>query len=296
MRRSAVIKVCIHLIFLAMIVALAACGPREQPAVKPRPLKIGWSAWTGWYPMAIAAERQLFAKHGVDVQPIFYQNYLEVLADLGSGKIDGAFCGLYEALKANIPDVKVVLITDYSDGAEGLVVTPDIRTPRDLKGKRVGIQGALSGSEFLVTTYLRRHNMPPKEITFVNVPPDEVLARMPRDIQGGYTWDPFLSQARARGYRLLFTTADMKGLVFDVVAFHGAVTKSRGDQIRRFITAWFEAQRYWEENPDGAAGIIARVTGLKKEEITREGYRFFSLQDNQQAGQPGNDFRSIYHT
>jgi len=277
-----------------MIASGAACGPGEKPAA--RPLKIGWSAWTGWYPMAIAQERKLFEKHGVNVQPIFYRNYMEVLADLGSGKTDGCFTGLYEALKANITDLKVVLITDYSDGAEGLVVTRDIRSPKDLKGKRVGIQGALSGSEFLVVTFLRRHNLQPGDITFVNVSPDAVLEEMPHRIHGGYTWDPYLAQARAKGHRLLFTTADMMGMVVDVVAFHGAVAKTRGGDIRRFISAWFEAQRYWEEHPDEAADIIARVTGVKKEEITREGCRFFSLRDNLEAFRPGGDHRSIYHT
>lgn len=281
---------------LAAAILLVSCTTVETPPAGKRPLKVGWTTWTGWYPMAIAQELKLFEKHGVAVEPILYNNYTEVLPDISSGKLDGGFSGLYEVLKANISDIKVVLATDYSDGAEGLVVIGSIRKPRDLKGKRIGIQGAMSGSEFLITTFLRKHRIEPRDLTFLNVSPEAVLDRMPVHIQGGYTWDPFLSQAIKKGYRLMFTTADMKGMVVDVVAFQGNIVKSRGDDLRKFVSAWFEAEEYWRRHPDDAARIIAKVTGLKREEIKRDGCRIFTREDNLRTFKPGEDFSSIYYT
>lgn len=281
-----------------VLILAVLTGCTSQPTQQPirRPLNVGWFLWNGWYPMAIAQELKLFEKHGVRVNPILYKSYTDILPDLGGGKLDGGFSGMYETLKSNIPNLKIVLVTDHSNGAEGLISLPSIHTTRDLIGKKVGYQGALSGSEFLITTYLRKNSVDPKDITMLTLSTENVLDRMPEEIQAGYAWDPFLAQARKRGYNLLFTTADMPGLIVDIVAFHGSVVRERPEDIRKFNNAWFEAVEFWKKHPREATGMIARVTGLKPEEITDEGCRLFSRQDNLSTFRPGTDYSSVYYT
>lgn len=142
------------LVMAATVVLAPGCSQAPKKA-DPKPLRVGWFLWPGWYPIVIAKEKGFFDKHGVRVEPILYEAYTDIFSDFAAAKIDAAHGGLYELLKSNVPGMKVVLVTDYSEGAEGLVVTPDINTPADLAGKRIGIQGALSGSEFIITTLLR---------------------------------------------------------------------------------------------------------------------------------------------
>ncbi len=279
----------------AFLFASVGCGKAGAPDGE-RPLAVGWALWTGWYPMAIAQELKLFEKHGVAVKPILYKDYTEILPDLGSGKLDAGFSGMYETLKANIPGIKIVLVTDHSEGAEGLIVAPNIKSAQDLRGARIGIQGALSGSEFLITTYLRRFGILPRDLIMLNVAPEHVLDHMPERIQGGYTWDPYLTQAKTRGFRLLFTTADMPGLIVDIVAFKGGIAKERPDDIRKFTEAWFEAIEYWKREPSIASGMIVKVTGLKPEEVTTAGCRIFNRQENLDTFKPGNSYESIFFT
>lgn len=287
-------KKTIFLVGMAFLIAFSSCEKKAPPP--PPPLNVGWFLWNGWYPMAIAQELKLFEKHGVALNPILYKSYTDILPDLSSGKLDGGFGGMYEILKSNIPHLKIVLVTDHSDGAEGLVVLPSITVPQDLKGKRIGFQGALSGSEFLVTTFLRNFGLSRNDVTLLSVPPETVLDRIPDYLDGGYTWDPFLAKAQQKGYRCLFTTADMPGLIVDVVAFHGRVARERPQDIKKFNAAWFEAIEFWRTHPPEATAMIARVTGLKPEEITTQGCRLFNLQDNLTTFQAGDDYRSIRFT
>lgn len=273
------------------------CGSHNNQNLKQsKPIKIGWSLWSGWYPMAIAQELKLFEKHGANIQPILYTNYMDIFPDLASGKIDAGFSGLYEILKSNIPNIKVVLITDHSNGAEGLFVIPQIKEPTQLKGKRIGIQGQLSGSEFVVNTYLRKYGLSRSDIIIVDIPPEEVLNNIPDNIDGGYTWDPFLSEAVKKGNNLLFTTADMKGLVIDVVAFQGLIANERPNDIKGFIDAWFEAIDFWLKEPDKARDIIIKVTGVKPEEVSLKGCQIFNRNDNIAAFNKSNQKESIYAT
>ena len=276
------------LLILPLLLACPGCAP-EEPARPARPeLRIGWYLWPGWYPMAIAQDRGLFAKHGVQVKPVLYASYTSIFSDYAAGVLDGGFGGLYELLKINVPGMKVVLVTDTSDGAEGLVALPSIRTPQELAGKRIGIQGGLTGSEFMVTTMLRRIGLSRADVTFVHVEPESVLEQMPGKIHAGYTWDPYLTKAVAEGNHILFTTADIPGMIPDVLALQGRIASERPDEVRALLRAWFEAVEFWRSNPEEAADSIARVTGLKKEDITLKGCRQYSLADNQTAFAPAD--------
>lgn len=286
--------------FLTLILLaawLVSCaGPQSSSSTPQRqPLKVAWSLWSGWYPIIIAQELDLFAKHGAAIEPVFYESYpSSVFPDFASGQVDGMLAGLYEVLKANIPAARVVMITDNSDGAEGIVVAPEIHTPADLAGKRVGTQGAIG--EFITITLLRTNGLSPNDVLMVDVAPEQVLEQLPDKIQAGYTWDPYLSQAKAQGYHILYTTADTPGMVPDVVVFHGSVLQQRPEDVRGFIAAWFEAQEYWLAHPAEGNAIIARVTGLKAEEISLTGCKLFNRQDNLNAFTPGYDTTSLYFT
>lgn len=271
-------------LLILFLTLLVACSEEKAPPRVDKPeLRIGWYLWPGWYPMAIAIDRDLFVKQGLRVKPTLYSSYTKIFNDFTAGQLDMCFGGLYELLKINRSDMRVVLVTDTSDGAEGLVVLPSITSPAGLAGARIGIQGGLSGSEFIITSMLRRNGLTRSDVTFVHVEPEMVLEQMGEKIQGGYTWDPYLSKSVGKGYRILFTTADTPGMIPDVVAVHGRVLKNREEEMRAFLRAWFEAVEWWRNHPQEAAASIARVTGLQESEISLQGCRLFSLEDNHAA-------------
>lgn len=273
---------------------VAGCIGDEPPP--QRPLRVGWYRWVGWYPTAIMESRGLLAKHGANVETILYDSYGDLLSDLGSGKLDACFGGLYEVLRSGIPDVRVTLATDYSAGAEGLVVVPEIATPADLKGKRIGIQGGGSGSEYVITTLLRSHGMIPSDLILVDLAPEHILAEMPGNVQGGYTWEPYLGEAQARGYKVLFSTAEVPGLIVDVVAFRGEAVRDRRKDVQGFHAAWFEAQAYWASHPAAAAELISARIGAEVPSGPPEGCRLLDLQANREAFVPAPTFASLHHS
>ncbi|WP_320172188.1 ABC transporter substrate-binding protein [Maridesulfovibrio sp.] len=277
MRRMIVFFILVACVFA--MAATCACN-REKPVRQERVLRVGWFPWTGWYPVVIADRKGFFKKHGVSVELIRYNTYVDIFSDFAASRIDVAHGGLYELLKSDIPDMKIVLATDYSEGAEGLVVTPEINSPADLAGKRIGIQGALSGSEFIITTLLRWYGLSRIDLTLVDVGPEIVLETMPERIQGGYTWEPFLSKAKEKGYKILFTTADTPGMVPDVIAFQGKVVRSRPESVQAFVDAWFEAQEYWLTHREECDPIIAEAAGLGNSTISVEGCRLLSREGN----------------
>lgn len=287
-----------NLVIGLLICLLAACTSAPVATPEPiTPLKIGWYLWPGWYPHWIAEKQGMFAEHNIPVETTSYDIYLDMLPDFASGSIDGMYVGLYEALSVNnISPVTVVLVTDHSDGAEGLVVKEGINSVEDLRGKTIGLKSNSIG-EFFVLTVLQQHGMTVDDVRIVDIDPEKVPENLPTTIDAGYTWEPYISELTAQGSSLLVSTADLPGLIPDTLVFRSQVVEERPEDVQNFVNAWFQAMSYWQNNPDEGNAIIAEAIGLTPEEISLAGVRLVSLEENHQGAlTPGDEPFSLYYT
>jgi NitT/TauT family transport system substrate-binding protein len=284
----------IHLLAVAALL-LAACG-LATPTPSSRPLRVAWLTWPGFYPMAIAVEQGLFAKHGLAVEPVFYTVLSDIYPDFAAGKLDGALIPLGDLLPLVKDDnARAVLVIDNSAGADQIIATADVASPADLKGKRIGVNFG-SFAELFVRQMLEANQLTPEQVTLMDVDPEMVPEAMPDSIQAGYTYEPYTSQAMTQGHHVIFSSAETPGLIPDVLALRAMVIAERPEDVRRFITAWFEAVQFWQAHPDESAQMIARQTGLRPEEVSTEGVRLFDLELNRRAFRPGSDESSLYFT
>jgi len=283
--------------FLSILVIaafiLSACGASVE---KNPPLKVGWSLWPGWYPLVIAEEQGLFEKHGVEVELAFYPLYGQTLAELDSSKIDAGGLVVGDALPlATEGKVKIVLITDNSNGGDSIMASADITSPADLRGKRIGV-GLGTFGEVLVREMLKRNNISLRDVTLVNVAPEELPAALGKTVDAGHTYEPYTSEALQNGYTTAFSSAETPGLIPDVFIFRSKVATERPEDVRAFIAAFFEAQEWWAAHPEEAASLIAQATGLTPEEISSEGLKLFNRSDNASAFKTGVNTTSIFFT
>jgi len=283
-------------VFMLFSLLLSACsGTQQQAQVRP-PLRIAWALWPGWYPLVLADQKGFFTEHGIEVEIIYYNSQTEVNSAVASGVVDGGFMVLNDTLLDAVSEnAKVVLLTDNSDGGDQIVSATDILNADDLRGKRIGTKRGSFG-EFFVREMLEQKGISTSDLTFINVGPDEVTESIPTVIDIGHTWEPYTSEALAKGFKVIFTSADTPGLIVDTLAFRKPVIAERPEDIKAFIAAWFEALQYWQSNPEESNAIIAAATGQKVEDISTEGIKLFGLQENLNAFKPGSDTTSVYFT
>ena len=109
-------------------------------------------------PLWIAHEQKFFAKYGVDSAVILVRQIQIMVSGLGTGEIDIALTSGSTLLGAAAGglDAKMVAALNAKVTYD-LVAAPGIKTPKDLRGKRFGIQafggglwmGAMLGFEYL---------------------------------------------------------------------------------------------------------------------------------------------------
>jgi len=85
-----------------------------------------------------------------------------------------------------------------------------------------------SFAEFFVLTVLKSHGLSAADIRLVDTDAAELPAKLKSgEVDAGHTWEPFVTQAKDEGARVLFTSAATPGLIQDVVAVRGEVLGER---------------------------------------------------------------------
>jgi NitT/TauT family transport system substrate-binding protein len=276
---------------------LISCGGFSSVKPEYHPLKIAYTDWPGDYILFLADELGFFNQYNVDVLPIHYNSFNDEIPDLAIGKIDGLNIVPIDLLPiVQNNDIRVIMVTGCSNGADQIVASTDIDSIAALRGKRIGASMGTDG-EFLVIEMLKRAGLSLADVTLVNISPDKVPYAIPELIDAGHTWEPYTTIATDLGQHIIFSSAETPGLLPDIFTVRLEVIQSRPDDIRNFVAAWLEATDWWLNNPTQGSQIIANRIGADPVDISFEGLKMSTAADNDSAfsDYPGVNPTSIHY-
>jgi NitT/TauT family transport system substrate-binding protein len=218
-----------------------------RPALSADTLKIGYSDWPGYTAFEIAVQKGWFKDAGVDVQMVWF-DYGPSIDAFAAGKIDADCIVASDAMGAGATGAasKFIAIIDYSEGSDMIIGKPGINSIKDLKGQKVAVELGLV-EHFLLLEGLKRNGLSQSDVTLVNTPTNN----MPQTLASGQVaavgaWYPISSQAlvSAPGSKRLFTSADAKGLIYDVLAVNPASLASHHDDWIKVAAIYYKCVAY----------------------------------------------------
>jgi NitT/TauT family transport system substrate-binding protein len=194
-------------IVAATLFAAAAHGQETK-------VTLAISGWTGFAPLTLAKEAGLFKKQGLDVTIKKIPQKDRHLA-IASGDVQCAATTVETWIAWNAAGVATTQIfqLDKSFGADGMVVKPSIASIKDLKGKTIAADAPGTATYFTLAWMLKKNGMSIKDVKVVNLSPQAAANAMiagNTDIDGGMTYEPFLSAVRAKpeAGKIIATTLD----------------------------------------------------------------------------------------
>ena len=114
-------------------------------------------------PLWLAQRQNLFAKYGVKSRSVWVRSNPTQIATLASGETQIAYGGATTALAAAVGGKDLMIIASLSSRENlDLVARPGIANPRDLRGKRFGIQSIGGGVWKTATVWLEHFGMDEK--------------------------------------------------------------------------------------------------------------------------------------
>jgi NitT/TauT family transport system substrate-binding protein len=286
-------------LIIVLAIAVAACGgdskkSSDATAASGPAIKLGFSAWPGWFPWQVAEEKGFFAKAGVKVDLKWFEGYLDSLNALAAGQLDANTQTLNDTISSVAGGVEevIVLVNDNSTGNDQIIVGPDIKTIADLKGKKVAAeQGTVD--HYLLLLGLKKAGMGPSDISFQPLETGAAAAAFASGrLDGVGAFAPFTTQALKRdGSHALFTSAEFPGAIPDHLVVSKKLRTSRPADVQKLVDVWYTTLDWIKANHDEAVAIMAKRAGVSVADYESydKGTTIFTLQQNLDAFAPGTD-------
>ena len=187
-------------------------------------------------PSAVAIANGDFAKTtGYQIDFRKFNSGADVVAAIASGDVQVGYVGSspYAAASSRGLDIQGFYLASISGTDEALVVRngSGIKSVSDLKGKRLAA-APVSTDHYQLLALIKHQGLTEKDVTVLAIPQPEIVAAYNRgDIDGGFVWDPALTELKKNG-AVLVTSKD--------VAEKGAPT----------FSAWVATGKFAKEHPE----------------------------------------------
>ena len=156
-------------LFAAIILVVFIHTSLQTEKKQKDAIRIGIFEWPGHEFLFVSQHKGFFKDIGLNIELVELSSLTEIRRAFEKGKIDGMATSLMQVIKAHKYSkrtAKIVLVTDYSNGAHKIVTLPEIKSMQDLKGKKIGFKSQCV-CEYLVKRALEINNIKPEDVELV---------------------------------------------------------------------------------------------------------------------------------
>jgi NitT/TauT family transport system substrate-binding protein len=266
------------IVAVTMCTAILASCTKAEP-----PLRVGANVWPGYETLYLA--RSLGYYDNTLIRLVDYPSGTEEVRAYRNGEIEAAGISIDQALvlAATNPDVKIVVVMDFSDGGDVILGKPEIQNMQGLKNKPVGVESTALGA-FIITRALEQKGMSPQDIKIVSLGVSEhERAFKSGKVDAVVTFGSARTNLLKSGAKLLFDSSQIPGEIVDVLIVRDEVIQKQPKALQALVDGRFRALDYLTKNPQDAAIKIAPRTGLTPEQFLEslKGLRSPDVQENQ---------------
>jgi len=284
---------------LALAVLLAACGQAARaptaaqpsgapgaaeataPPAAPAKLTMSYSNLTpDQWPIFLAQDLGLFAKHGIDMDLRQIDSSTGVAA-LIAGETQAAGIGGSEVMSAAAEGADLVIIAGLTKTFSFRFMAPEtIRTVDDLRGKRVGVSRIGSSSDIATRLALQRLGLQPNkdvEIIQVGSLSARIQALQSGAIQGGVAQPPDTARLAKTGMHVLFDVSDLDlPNASSVIAVRRADLTGQRAAMQALVDTMVDAVATMRDDPKAAKETLGKWIQLDDPDALQEAWEFYT--------------------
>ena len=248
---------------LRLVVALALTAFFwAASSVAAQSLKVPFAALSPNYaPLWIAAQSGLFKKYGLEVQPIYISAGSVIVPALLSGQVEIANMSSAPALTAWARGAELSAVGVTSNRLLHVIMTrSSIRTPEDLKNKKIGGDRYGSLSDLVLREALRYYNLAPdRDVAVIQTGglPERLGALKAGAVDGAIITGDTALEAEKLGFHKLI---DLSQLPIQYPSSTIIVGKSflaaKRDTVKRFLRGWIEGIKIAKTDKERTVAVM----------------------------------------
>jgi len=253
--------------------ALLACAlTLPAHAGEKKSFKFAWSIYAGFMPWVYAEQSGILKKwadkYGIEIELTQFNDYIESINQYTAGQFDGVLATNMDALTipaAGGVDTTVLILGDYSNGNDAVVLKSEGKQLTDIKGLKVSLV-ELSVSHYLLSRALSSAGLAEADIKTENISDaDYVPVWNAAETLAITAWKPGLSQIEAApDASVVFDSSRIPGEIMDVGVVNTATLRANPEFGKALVGAWYEtlaAMRGEGETARAARTLMAEASG-----------------------------------
>ena len=241
---------------IACLLALSLAHPLNANTLAddnaaPPTFKLCWSIFAGWMPWGYAANEGIVQKwadkYGIRIEVAEVPDYVASIEQYTAGDYDACTMTNMDAL--TIPaavgvDTTALIVGDFSNGADAVLLRGAGQSLQDLKGKTV-LLVENSVSHYLLSRALEWALLKPSDVKIQHVSDLQIEAAFLSG-QGDavITWNPILSSIKRKTtVSQVFSSNLIPGEIVDLTVVNSKTLAAHPELGKALTGAWFETQR-----------------------------------------------------
>ena len=232
---------------------------------KLEPIKIGYSGVGIAHDLLkIMGNKLIFEKHGLNAQSIYIGSGSLMNQAVVAGSIQFTTSDLPSQIQSALAGIEFRIISVTIDRLDGAIMArKGIRTPQELKGKKIAISRFGSVSDIVTRMVLRHWGLDPKDVILLQVgnTPTRIAAILSGQVDGGLINPTDVDRMVASGCCVMLgdlSALDIPYARFGVAGL-GNYFKANTDTAARVLAAFTEGIHYYKTHPeDGIAALRSR--------------------------------------
>lgn len=264
----------------------------------PKVVRISWFGAAG--PWVLAKADSAFDKSfGTEVKWSQYGSGGDVLTALAADQVDISLLGsppTVGGLIRGLP-IQIIALEGVLTTSEQLIVREEIKTPANLKGKRIAYPPG-SSSQYGLFAALKLNKIPKEEVTLIGLSPPNMVAAWKRgDIDGGFVWSPFSYEMAKEGGHPLLSLKDVQQggfFVWNDFVVRKAFAMQYPSVVVKFLQTYQTTLDAYKSDPKGTVKKIAAYLGQSEQLVgdTLAGRDYYDLKTQAQPewlGSPNDE-------
>ncbi|MQA84474.1 MAG: PhnD/SsuA/transferrin family substrate-binding protein [Streptosporangiales bacterium] len=265
---------------------LAACGGGGgggggEEAEGPVTLNVGVIPIVDVAPLYLGMKKGFFKEENLTIKPQTFAGGAEILPAVQSGDLQIGFSNTTSMLIAASKGLPVQIIAQgVQEGAtESEAWTriyvrgdSDIRSPKDLEGKTIGINTLQNINDVMTKAALEKHGVDVSTLKFAEVPfPEAVQTLQQGDVDAVAVVEPFGTLAEESGARDIIPsiyTVEPSLTVATYFTTEQYIAQNE-DVVERFVRAMNKSLEYAANNPDEVRDTLGSYTEIPDELIDK---------------------------
>ncbi len=241
-------------------------------AAERKSFKVAWTIYVGWMPWDYANRSGILKKwadkYGISISLTQINDYVESINQYTAGDFDACTMTNMDALTipaASGVDSTVLIVGDFSNGNDGVVLKGKGKTLADIKGQSVNLV-QLSVSHYLLARGLETVGLRERDIKVVNTSDADIVGAFAAPgTSAAVTWKPQLAQiAGMPNTSEVFDSTRIPGEIMDLMVVKSAALKASPSLGKALTGAWYETMAVMfgkDPRANAALETMARASG-----------------------------------